>query len=64
MHATAGFDVLAILRVLIDLRLTPEQFVLVCAENPDAVLELAADGQLITVTPTGSEIGARSSRLM
>jgi Uma2 family endonuclease len=64
VHATAGFDALAILRLPLDLRLTPEQFVLVCAENPDAVLELAADGQLITVTPTGSEIGARSSRLM
>ena len=35
-----------------DLRLTPEQFALVCEANPDAVLELAADGQLITMTPT------------
>jgi Uma2 family endonuclease len=30
-----------------DLRLTPEQFERVCQANPDAVLELAADGQLI-----------------
>ena len=27
-----------------ELRLTPEQFVLVCEANPEAVLELAADG--------------------
>jgi Uma2 family endonuclease len=46
-----------------DLRLTPEQFGLVCAANPDAVLELAADGQLITMTPTGGETGARKSNL-
>ena len=64
VHATAGFDDLAILRLPLDLRLTPEQFVLVCAENPDAVLELAADGKLITLTPTGSETGARNSRLV
>ena len=46
-----------------DLRLTPEQFALVCDANPDAVLELAADGQLITMTPTGGETGARSYNL-
>ena len=32
------------------LRLTPEQFERVCRVNPDAVLELAADGQLIPLT--------------
>ncbi|MFM7548141.1 MAG: Uma2 family endonuclease [Cyanobacteriota bacterium] len=46
-----------------DLRLTPEQFALVCEANPDAVLELAADGQLITMTPTGGETGARNITL-
>ena len=46
-----------------DLRLTPEQFALVCEANPEAVLELAADGQLITMTPTGGETGARNSTL-
>jgi Uma2 family endonuclease len=46
-----------------DLRLTPEQFALVCAENREAVLELAADGRVISMTPTGSETGARNSRL-
>ena len=47
-----------------DLRLTPEQFALVCDANPDAVLELAADGQLITMTPTGGETGRHNTRLL
>jgi len=47
-----------------DLLLTPEQFEQVCAANPEAVLELSADGLLITMTPTGSETGARNSRLV
>ena len=47
-----------------DLRLTPEQFALVCVANPDAVLELAADGQLITMTSTGGETGRRNTRLL
>jgi len=47
-----------------DLRLTPEQFEQVCAANPEAVLELSADGQLITITPTGSDSGSRNSRLV
>jgi Uma2 family endonuclease len=47
-----------------DLRLTPEQFVLVCEANPEAVLELASDGQLITMTPTGGETGRRNTRLL
>ena len=47
-----------------ELRLTPEQFALVCDANPDAVLELAADGQLITMTPTGGETGRRNTRLL
>ena len=52
------------LRLPPDLRLTPEQFELVCAENRDAVLELAADGRVIAMTPTGSETGARNSELL
>jgi len=36
----------------------------VCQSNPDAVLELAADGRLIALTPSGSETGARNSRLV
>jgi Uma2 family endonuclease len=46
------------------LRLTPEQFALVCEANPEAVLELAADGQLISLTPTGGETGRRNTRLL
>ncbi|MBD2550545.1 Uma2 family endonuclease [Microcystis elabens FACHB-917] len=46
-----------------ELRLSPEQFALVCEANPEAVLELAADGQLISMTPTGGETGARNTLL-
>lgn len=62
--AASAIDALAPLRLPEDLRLTPEQFEQVCAENPEAVLELGADGQLIQTTPTGSETGARNSRLV
>jgi Uma2 family endonuclease len=48
-------DALAPLRLPPDLRLTPEQFALVCTESREAVLELAADGRLISMTPMGSE---------
>lgn len=47
-----------------DLRLTPQQFALVCAANPDAVLELDADGRLIPMTPTGGDTGARNNALL
>ncbi len=47
----------------LDLRLSPEQFALVCAANPEAVLELAADGQLIAMTPTGGDTSARNNAL-
>jgi len=58
--ATAGLDPLQLPGTL---RLTPEQFELVCQANPNAVLELAADGQLIAMSPTGSETSARNSNL-
>ena len=47
-----------------DLRLTPEQFERICAANPEAVLELSADGLVISMTPTGSETGSRNSELI
>ncbi|MFM7236301.1 MAG: Uma2 family endonuclease [Cyanobium sp.] len=47
-----------------DLRLTPEQFERVCLANPEAVLELAADGRVLHMTPTGSETSSRNSRLI
>lgn len=57
-------DALAPLRLPPDLCLSPEQFAAVCAANPDAVLELDAAGNLIHMTPTGGETGARNSRLL
>lgn len=59
----ANVDNLQPLQLPWQLRLTPEQFEQVCRNNPDAVLELSADGQLIPMTPTGSETGARCSAL-
>jgi Uma2 family endonuclease len=47
-----------------DLRLTPEQFERVCQANPEAVLELAADGTLIAMTPTGGDTSSRNSLLL
>ena len=46
------------------LTFTPSQFAEVCAANPEAVLELAADGTLIEMTPTGGSKGVRNSRLL
>jgi len=60
----APADALAPLRLPADLRLTPEQFAALCQANPNAVLELDASGRLIHMTPTGSETGARNSRLV
>lgn len=57
-------DALAPLRLPADLRLSPEQFTAVCIANPEAVLELSAEGHLIHMTPTGGETGARNSRLL
>jgi Uma2 family endonuclease len=45
------------------LRLTPLQFAEVCAANPDAVLELDADGQLIERSPTGGDTSVRNQTL-
>ena len=45
------------------LSLTPAQFAEVCAANPEAVLELDADGYLIEMTPTGGTTGARNQTL-
>lgn len=40
-----------------------EQLALLCAENREAVLELAAYGQVLAMTPAGSETGARNCRI-
>ena len=60
----APADALAPLRLPEDLQLTAEQFAAICQVNPNAVLELDASGRLIHITPTGSETGARNSRLV
>jgi len=52
------------LRLPWDLRLTPEQFERVCQANPEAVLELSADGTLIAMTPTGGETGSRNGEIV
>ena len=52
------------LRLPPDLRLSPEQFARVCDANPEAVLELTAHGQLITMTPTGGDTSVRNSLLI
>lgn len=57
-------DALAPLLLPEDLRLTTEQFALVCKANPEAVLELTAAGQVIAMTPTGGETGRRNTRLL
>ena len=46
------------------LSLTPDQFAAVCAANPEAVLELDADGTLIEMTPTGGSTSTRNTRLL
>jgi len=46
------------------LHLSPSQFAEVCAANPEAVLELDADGSLIEMTPTGGSTSARNSSLL
>jgi Uma2 family endonuclease len=46
------------------LTLTPDQFAEVCAANPEAVLELDADGTLIEMTPTDGNTSARNSALL
>lgn len=58
-----SLDALAPLRLPPDLRLSPEQLELVCAENRDAVHELAADGRVVALTPTGSETGSCNGEL-
>jgi len=59
----APADALEPLRLPADLRLTPEQFAVVCQANPNAVLELDASGHVISMTPTGSETGSRNQAL-
>ena len=44
-------------------KLTEEQFMVLCQENPELRLELSAQGELIIMPPTGSEGGWRSGEV-
>lgn len=44
-------------------KLTEEQFVRLCQENPDLQIELTAQGDLVLMPPTGMESGRRNLRL-
>ena len=45
------------------LKITDEQFTLLCQENPEFRLELTAQGELLIMPPTGFVTGRRNSRL-
>lgn len=42
-------------------KMAREQFAALCAANPDAKLELNANGELVVMSPTGGETGARNA---
>lgn len=44
-------------------KLTEEQFVRLCQENPELRIELTAQGELVIMAPTGLEAGQRSGKL-
>jgi hypothetical protein len=44
-------------------KLTHEEFYRLCAENPEAKLELSSSGELIVMSPTGGVSGNRNMRL-
>jgi Uma2 family endonuclease len=46
------------------LTVTPEQFDLLCIDNPDLRLELTHNRELIVMSPTGGESGKRNSDLI
>ena len=46
------------------LSVTPEQFDLLCIDNPDLRLELTRNHELIVMAPTGGESGERNSDLL
>ena len=45
------------------IRLTAEEFCLLCQANPDAKLERTATGALVVMSPTGGESGQRNRKL-
>lgn len=59
--SAASFDVVTPLLISSDLRLTPEQFELVCAKNREALLELNLNGRLMLMMRMISQISGRNS---
>ena len=51
------------LKTFID-RISERDLEKICAENPDARLEINTEGQLIIMSPTGSESGKRNTSLI
>ena len=47
----------------ITLRITHEEFELLCQDNPDLRLELTANGELVTMSPAGYESSKRNFKL-
>ncbi len=47
----------------VTLRITHAEFELLCQDNPELRLELTANGELITMAPTGWESSKRNSKL-
>jgi Uma2 family endonuclease len=45
------------------LRVTPDQFWQICQANPDATLELNAQGEIETISPTGWQSGQRNATI-
>lgn len=46
------------------IKLTEEQFYLLCQENPDLKLERNPNGELIVMPPTGGETGKRNVKMI
>lgn len=46
------------------IKLTEDQFILLCQENPDWQFELTAQKELVIMPPTGFETGRRNSRFI
>ncbi|HKA54363.1 MAG TPA: Uma2 family endonuclease, partial [Candidatus Binatia bacterium] len=44
-------------------KLTEEQFIRLCQENPELRIELTAQQELVIMPPTGAETGRRNNRL-
>ena len=43
---------------------TPEQFDILCADNPDLRLELTRNRELIVMAPTGGETGKKNGEFI